>query len=104
MVARIKKNDSVVVLSGKDKGKKGSVLAISPKTGKVLVKDVAVATRHVKAKKQGDVAGIRKEESFIDITRVMPVCTSCNKPCRVGSKALEDGKRVRVCVRCKEIF
>lgn len=104
MVARIRKNDSVVVLSGKDKGKKSSVLAISPKIGKVLVKDVAVVTRHAKARKQGDVAGIRKEESFIDITKVMPVCSSCNKPCRVGSKTLEDGKRVRVCVQCKEIF
>jgi len=104
MVARVRKNDSVVVLSGKDKGKKGSVLAIAPKIGKVLVSDVAIITRHAKAKKQGDVSGIRKEESYIDITRVMPVCTSCNKPCRVGSKALEDGKRVRVCVRCKEIF
>lgn len=104
MVARVKKNDSVFVLSGKDKGKKGTVLAISPKDGKVLVKDVAVVTRHVKARKQGDVAGIRKEERFIDVTRVMPMCTSCNKPCRVGSKTLEDGKRVRVCVRCKEQF
>lgn len=104
MVARVKKNDSVFVLSGKDKGKKGAVIAISPKDGKVMVKDVAVVTRHVKARKQGDVAGIRKEERFIDVTRVMPVCTSCNKPCRVGSKVLEDGKKVRVCVRCKEQF
>lgn len=104
MVARIKKNDSVIVLSGKDKGKKGAVIAILPQKGKVLVKDVAVVTRHAKARKQGDVAGIRKEESFINITRVMPVCTSCNKPCRVGSKTLENGKRVRVCVRCKEQF
>lgn len=104
MVARVKKNDSVFVLSGKDKGKKSTVLAISPKDGKVLVKDVAVVTRHVKARKQGDVAGIRKEERFIDVTCVMPMCTSCNKPCRVGSKTLENGKRVRVCVRCKEQF
>ncbi len=104
MVARVKKNDSVFVLSGKDKGKKGTVLAISPKDGKVLVKDVAVVTRHVKVRKQGDVAGIRKEERFIDVTCVMPMCTSCNKPCRVGSKTLENGKRVRVCVRCKEQF
>ncbi len=104
MVARVKKNDSVVVLSGKDKGKKGAVIAILPKEGKVLVKDVAVATRHAKARKQGDIAGIRKEERFIDLCRVMPVCRSCNKPCRVGSKTLEDGKKVRVCVRCKEQF
>ncbi len=73
MKSRIKKGDSVYVLIGKDRGKKGTVIAILPKKGKVMVKDVAVVTRHVKAKKQGDTAGIRKEERFIDISNVMPV-------------------------------
>ncbi len=73
MKSRIKKGDSVYVLTGKDRGKKGSVIAILPKKGKVMVKDVAVVTRHVKAKKQGDTPGIRKEERFIDISNVMPV-------------------------------
>ena len=66
MVARIKKNDTVVVLSGKDKGKTGSVIEILPKKGKVMVKGVAVVTRHVKARKQGEVPGIKKEETYID--------------------------------------
>lgn len=103
MVARVKKNDMVVVLAGKDKGKQGSVIAILPKKGKVMVKDVAVMTKHVKARKTGELSGIRKEENFIDISNVMPVCSSCKKPCRVASIGV-DGKRMRVCNHCKETF
>jgi len=73
MKARIKKGDMVYVLTGKDRGKKGSVIAILPKKGKVMVKDVALVTRHVKARKQGETSGIKKEERFIDISNVMPV-------------------------------
>jgi large subunit ribosomal protein L24 len=71
MNATIKKGDSVYVLSGKDRGKKGVVIAILPKKGKVMVKDVAVVTRHVKAKKQGETSGIKREEQYIDISNVM---------------------------------
>ncbi len=104
MVARVKKNDTVLVLSGKDKGKQGSVIAILPKKGKVMVKGVSVVTRHVKAKRAGQVAGIRKEESFIGISIIMPICSACKKPSRVNSKVLENGKKARTCNRCKEIF
>lgn len=104
MVARIKKNDKVVVLAGKDKGKEGTVIDLSTKTGMIIVKGIALVTRHKKAKKQGDVAGIIKEESFIDSAKVMPVCGSCKTPCRVNSKVLENGKRARMCNNCKEIF
>ncbi len=104
MVARVKKNDTVLVLSGKDKGKQGLVIAILPKKGKVMVKGVSVVTRHVKAKRAGQVAGIRKEESFIDISIIMPICSACKKPSRVNSKVLESGKKARTCNRCKEIF
>lgn len=103
MVARIKKNDTVVVLSGKDKDKKGAVIEVLPKKGKVLVKDIALVTRHVKARKQGDVAGIKKEERYVSASILMPVCSSCKKPCRINSKMVED-KRVRVCNQCEEIF
>ncbi len=104
MVARIRKDDMVMVLSGKDKGKQGSVIAILPKKGKVIVKDVAVMTKHVKARKAGEIAGIRKEEGFIDLSNVMPVCSSCKKACRVNSKTLDSGKKVRMCNRCEETF
>lgn len=101
---RIKKNDKVRVISGKDKGKEGIVLALLPKKNKVKVKGVSIVTKHVKARRQGETSGIRKEESFIYADKVMPICPSTNKPCRVGSKLLEDGKRVRICLPSKEII
>ncbi len=103
MVARIKRNDTVQVVSGKDKGKSGSVIKTVPKKGKVLVKDVAIITRHVKPRRQGETGGIKKEESFIDISNVMPVCTSCNKPTRVGATVVDNANK-RMCKRCKEVF
>lgn len=104
MVARIKKNDTVIVLSGKDRDKKGTVIEVLPEKGKVLVKDIGIVTRHAKARKQGDVAGIKKEESYINAAIVMPICGSCKHPCRVNMKLMENGKRARICNKCKEIF
>lgn len=104
MVARIKKNDTVHVISGKDKGKQGSVVAILPKKDKVLVKGVALLVHHKKPRRSGEVGGIHAEESFIEVSRVMPVCPSCKKPSRTNAKRLDTGKNVRVCNRCKEIF
>ena len=102
MVARIKRNDIVQVISGKDKGKKGPVIKTLSKKNKVLIKDVAMVTRHVKPR-GNEKGGIKKEEGYINISNVMPVCTSCNKPTRVGSQ-LVDNKRKRMCKRCKEVF
>lgn len=105
MVARIKKGDTVVVLSGKDKGKRGAVITVSQQDDKVLVKDIAMVTRHTKARKQGEVAGIKKRESYVPLCKVMPVCKACHKPCRVNvTVAQETGKNVRLCNKCKEIF
>lgn len=73
MKLQIKKGDQVFVLTGKDRGKKGVVIAILPKKGKVMVKGVALAVRHVKAKRQGETSGIKREERFIHISNVMPV-------------------------------
>jgi large subunit ribosomal protein L24 len=104
MIARIRKNDKVKVLSGKDKGKEGSVIALLPKEGKVMVKNVAIVTRHVKPRKSDERGGVQKVEKFISISSVMPICSSCNKPSRVNAKKLETGVSVRVCNRCKEVF
>jgi large subunit ribosomal protein L24 len=101
---RVKKNDTVAVITGKDKGKSGKVIDILPKKGKVMVKGVSVITKHVKARKQGEVSSIKKQEGYIDLSNVMPICTSCKKPTRVGAKMLDDAKRVRICIHCKEIF
>ena len=95
----VKKNDTVVVLSGKDKGKQGKVLSVNPEAGKVVVEGVSVATRHQKARRQGEEGGIVKKETPIYACKVMTVCPKCNKATRVAHKIM-DGKKVRVCKHC----
>jgi large subunit ribosomal protein L24 len=95
MLARIKINDTVMIISGKDKGKTGTVIDISAKKGKVMVKGIAVVTRHTKPKRQGETGGIKKLEGYIDLSKVMPICPETKKPARVGSKTLENGEKVR---------
>lgn len=104
MVARIKKNDSVIVISGKDRGKTGTVLEVLPRRGKVLVKGVAIKIRHVKARKQGETSAIKKEEGYLDESKVMPLCASCKLPARIRIKVLDDRSKARVCHQCEEIF
>lgn len=103
----IKKNDKVVVLCGKDKGKVGEVLSADPKGGKVIVEGVSVATKHQKARKQGQESAIIKKETPIYACKVMVVCPKCGKPTRVAHKLVEKTisgktktKSVRVCKKC----
>ena len=95
----IKKDDKVVVLSGKDKGKQGEVLVAEPKTGKVVVKGVNVATKHQKPRQQGQEGGIIKVETPIYVSKVQLVCPKCGKATRVAHK-ITDGKKTRVCKKC----
>ena len=95
----VRKDDKVVVLSGKDKGKQGKVLTAMPGDGKLIVEGVNVATKHVKPRKQGEQGGIMKVETPIYACKVMVVCPKCGKPTRVAHK-LESGKSVRVCKKC----
>ena len=95
----IKRDDKVIVLSGKDKGKEGKVLSVDPKAGKVIVEGVSVASKHSKPRKQGEKGGIIKVETPIYACKVMVVCPKCGKPTRVAHK-LVDGKNVRVCKKC----
>ena len=95
----IRKGDKVVVISGKDKGKEGKVLSASPKTGKVIVEGVNVASKHMKPKKQGEQGGIIKMETPIYACKVQVVCPKCGKPTRVAHK-LDGDKKVRVCKKC----
>ena len=95
----VKKNDTVVVLSGKDKGKKGKVLKADPKGQKVIVAGVNVASRHRKPRNQQEEGGIIKMETPIYACKVMTVCPKCSKPTRVAHK-VEDGRKTRVCKHC----
>ncbi len=101
---RIKKNDLVHVISGKDKGKQGQVIEILPKEGKVKVKGIALQVRHVKPRKAGEAGGIKKKESFIAISNVMPVCPTTSKPCRIRARVAKDGKKERISHRSGEVF
>ena len=96
----IKKDDLVVVLSGKDKGKQGKVLKTEPKSGKVIVEKVNMVSRHTKPRRQGEEGGILQKEAPIYASKVMRVCPKCNKPTRAAHKVLADGKKVRVCKKC----
>ena len=96
----IKKEDLVVVLSGKDKGKQGKVLSVIPSESKVVVEGVNVATKHKKATSQTEQGGIVKKEAPIYACKVQRVCPKCNKPTRPAHKLLADGKKVRVCKKC----
>ena len=96
----IKKNDTVIVLSGKDKGKKGKVQRTLPESGKVLVEGINMATCHVKPRKQGDEGGIIRREAPIYACKVMRVCPKCDKPTRAAYKLADDGKKIRVCKLC----
>ena len=95
----IKRDDKVIVLSGKDKGKSGKVIAADPKAEKVIVEGVNVATKHQKAQKKGQDGGIIKVETPIYVSKVQLVCPKCGKGTRVGHK-IADGKKVRVCKKC----
>ena len=96
----IKKGDEVVVLSGKDKGKKGKVLEVMPKEGKVVVEKINVVSRHTKPRRQGDQGGILKKEAPIYACKVQRVCPKCGKPTRAAHKVQADGKKVRICKKC----
>ena len=95
----IKRDDKVIVLSGKDKGKEGKVLSVDPKAGKVIVEGVSVASKHSKPRKQGEKGGIIKVETPIYACKVMVVCPKCGKATRVGHAVIE-GKKVRACKKC----
>ena len=100
----VKTGDTVVVLSGKNKGKKGKVLTVIPKEGKVVVETINMVKRHTKPRAQGQTGGIIEQEAPIYASKVMHVCNKCNKATRHAKKVLDNGERVRYCKHCGENF
>ncbi len=98
----VKTGDTVVILSGKDRGSKGKVLAVSPKEGKVIIEGRNMVTKHVKPRRMGEQGGIVKAEGAMYACKVQVVCPHCNKPTRVGHKLYEDGTKGRICKKCGE--
>jgi large subunit ribosomal protein L24 len=100
---KIKKDDTVLVVTGKDKGKKGKVRYAFPADNRIMVEGVNMIKKHQKAKKQARQAGIIEREGLINAADVMLVCAKCNKPARVGYKILQDGRKARICRVCGEV-
>jgi len=97
----VKKNDLVMVITGKDKGKTGKVMRINKKKDRLVVEKVNMVKRHVK-QSQKTKGGIMEKEGMIHVSNVMIYCEKCSKPVRVGTRILEDGKKIRICKKCNE--
>ena len=98
----IRRDDTVIVLSGRDKGVKGKVLSVDRKAGKVVVEGVSVAKKHTKPRRQGEEGGIIDTATPIYACKVMRVCPKCGQPTRAAHKIGEDGSKVRICKACGE--
>ncbi|NLB19902.1 MAG: 50S ribosomal protein L24 [Clostridium sp.] len=104
MKVHVKKNDNVMVISGKDKGKISEVIAVYPKVGKVLIRDVNVVKKHKKPSKTNMEGGIVETEAAINSAKVMLYCDKCKSVTRIAKKITEDGTKVRVCKKCNEVL
>ena len=100
----VKKGDEVVIINGKNRGKRGKVMEVSPKEGKVIVEGVNVVTKHVKPRQMGEPGGLIKAESALYADKVQLICPKCGKPTRVGHDVDKNGKKVRVCKKCNAQF
>jgi len=101
---KIRKNDTVLVIAGKDKGKKGKVRFAYPDENRVMVEGINMVKKHAKARGQVRQAGIIEREAPISAANVMLICSKCNKPARVGYRLLQDGRKARVCRACGEVI
>ena len=98
----IKKGDTVQIISGDDKGKKGKVLQAMPSENRILVEGINVQTKHTKPRRAGEAGGIVKQAAPINVSKAMVVCKKCNAVTRVAHTTLSDGKKVRTCKKCNE--
>jgi large subunit ribosomal protein L24 len=101
---KIRKDDNVLVISGKDRGKKGKIRFAYPDDSRVIVEGVNIIKKHTKAIRDVRQAGIIEREAPIDVSNVMLLCNKCNKPTRVGLHVLQDGSKARVCRVCHEVI
>ena len=100
----VKTGDTVMVLSGRDKGKKGKIMAVSPKEGKVIIEKVNIVSKHIKPRRMGEPGGIIQAEGAMYASKVQIICPRCKKPTRVGHKINADGTKDRICKKCGEVL
>jgi len=101
---QLKKDDVVMVIAGKEKGKSGRILKLLPKKNRVIVEKVNMIKRHTKPTRQMPQGGILEKEGSIHVSNVMIICHRCNVPVRIGKRIMEDGSKVRVCRKCGEVL
>ena len=99
---RLRKDDTVMVIAGRERGKTGKILRVLPAKGRVLIERVNLVKRHMKPRGVQQLGGIVEREASLHASNVLPICGRCNKPTRVGSRRLDDGHAVRICRRCGE--
>jgi large subunit ribosomal protein L24 len=99
---QIRKNDSVIVIGGKERGKTGKVLRVVPDKDAVIIERLNMVKRHTKPRGPQQPGGIVEKEAAIHASNIMILCDKCNAPVRVGHKTLADGKKIRICRRCNE--
>lgn len=99
----VKKNDMVMIIAGKEKGKSGKILQVFPSKGRVTVEALNVVKRHQRPTRAGGEGGIVEKEAALDASNVLLLCGACNKPTRTGFRVLEDGSKARFCKKCNEI-
>ena len=104
MALGLKKNDTVAIVSGNEKGKRGRVLSVERSNNRLIVEKLNMIKRHMKPSKKYQQGGIIEKEGSINISNVMLVCTKCDKSTRIGQKILENGKKVRECKKCGEVI
>ncbi|MFQ5538855.1 MAG: 50S ribosomal protein L24 [Candidatus Binatia bacterium] len=104
MALHIHKNDSVMVIAGKERGKTGKVLRVLPKKERAFIERVNLVKRHTRPRGPQSPGGILEKEASIHISNLMLMCDKCNAPVRIGKKILEDGEKVRVCRRCGDLL
>ncbi|MGB2706400.1 MAG: 50S ribosomal protein L24 [Candidatus Omnitrophota bacterium] len=103
-MARIKKNDTVMVLAGRDRGKTGKVLAVVPARNSAIVEGVNFVKKHARRTRENEKGGIVTKESVIHLSSLALFCKGCNRRTKIGFDVLKDGTKTRFCKRCKEVF
>jgi large subunit ribosomal protein L24 len=103
-VQRLRKDDTVVVIAGKERGKTGKILRVIAEGDRVIIERLNLVKRHTKPRGVQQQGGIVEKEASLDASNVQPLCARCNKPARVGRRRLDDGRSVRVCRRCDDVL
>ena len=101
-VQRLRKNDTVIVIGGRERGKTGTVLRVLPDEHRVVIERLNLVKRHMKPRGVQQQGGIMEKEASIHASNVQPLCGKCNKPARIGRRRRQDGRTVRVCRRCDQ--